>query len=453
MKKIFFTILLLKIAVALFSSPLHSKLKHNIVVETDCNSSDLRAISILLSNPGINIKAILISDGEIDMKPGKKRIKNLLRGFDADTIPLAFGSEISSDIFLRDILQASGDEITIVCLGPLSNTTRIIQDNPDLNDKIEKIIWYNESAIPLKGFNYEYGRIAADHLLNSGIRIDIISNTDNNKNLILDVDFFNQYRKSNTKLAKTLRNIHSFSLKTEKPWQNDELAALFLSNPELFNIVPLEGKVNVRYNIDYNISAIKEVVSDMVRGYYRSEHFIAFYGFPASREFYVYDVRQILDSAIIRYGQDEWKACVMTDEFHGHLGVFSIVGAKMGIFAREYFGIGTDLLEINSYAGSKEPLSCMNDGLQVSTGATLGQGLIHLVSDPIARPEAVFTYNNHSIQIKLKPEYLKELQAVISEGIKNYGLQDEYYWSLIRQTSIRYWLEWDRKKIFDLVIL
>lgn len=95
----------------------------------------------------------------------------------------------------------------------------------------------------------------------------------------------------------------------------------------------------------------------------------------------------------------------------------------------------------------------MNEGLQVSTGATLGQGSIHVISDTIARPQAVFTYNGQSLLIKLKSEYLKELQAVISRGLKNYGLQDEDYWGLIRQASIRYWLEWDRNKIFELVIL
>jgi len=452
MKKIFFTILLLTIAAALLSSPLHSKLKHNIIIDTDCNSSDMRAIGILLSHPGVNIKAILISDGEIDIKPGKKRIKNLLRRFDADTIPLASGSEISSAVFLRNILLASGGEITIVCLGPLPNTSRIIRDNPDLNDKIEEIIWYNDTANPLKGFNYEFDRSSADQLLNSGIRIDIVTNSYINKS-IFDPAFYKKARKSKTKLAKTLRSIHNLSLPSENSGQKEELAAIFLGNHELFEIIPFEGKENLRYTIDYNISAIKEVVYDMTSGNYRTGHFVAFYSFPFSRELYTYDVRQIMDSAIKQYGPDEWKACVMTDEFHGHLGIFSIVGAKMGILARDYFGIGTDLIEINTYAGSKEPLSCMNDGLQVSTGATLGQGLIHLQSDTIAMPEAVFTYNNKSILIKLKSEYLKEVQAVITEGIKNYGLQDEDYWNLIRQISIKYWEEWDRERIFDLIIL
>ena len=199
--------------------------------------------------------------------------------------------------------------------------------------------------------------------------------------------------------------------------------------------------------------AIKEAVTDMINGHYKSGHFVALYGFPVNLELYVYYVRQIMDSAITRYGIDEWKACVMTDEFHGHLGVFSIVGAKMGIYAREYFGIGTDLLEINTYAGSTLPFSCMNDGLQVSTGATLGQGTIHLAQDTVPAPKAIFTYQGKSIILKLRPSFMKELKSIEDEGVRIYGLEDEGHWNLVRQISIKYWLEWDRKEIFDLVIL
>jgi pyrimidine-specific ribonucleoside hydrolase len=191
----------------------------------------------------------------------------------------------------------------------------------------------------------------------------------------------------------------------------------------------------------------------MINGNYRSGHFVALYGFPVDPELYVYDVRQILKPALEKYGIEEWKACTLTDEFHGHLGVFSIVGAKMGIRARDYFGIGPDLLEVSSYAGSIEPFSCMNDGIQVSTGATLGQGSINLINDTIARPQAVFMFNNKSILIILKDQYLQKIKTVIAKGVKEYGLQDEDYWNLIRQTSIQLWLEWDRKEIFEVTVL
>jgi pyrimidine-specific ribonucleoside hydrolase len=191
----------------------------------------------------------------------------------------------------------------------------------------------------------------------------------------------------------------------------------------------------------------------MIRGVYTSERNIVFNTFPNSREMFTYDVRQIMDSAIARYGYDEWKANVMTDEFHGHLGVFSIVGAKMGIKARELFGVGPDQLEVTTFAGTRPPYSCLNDGIQVSTGATLGQGLIKISNDSVRRPEALFSYKGRTIKISLKKDYLQQVDADIDEGIVKFGLMDDGYWKLIRRNALKYWLGWDRNKIFDIEIL
>ena len=109
---------------------------------------------------------------------------------------------------------------------------------------------------------------------------------------------------------------------------------------------------------------VKEAICDMINGFYVTEHNVVFNSFPVNREMFNYDVRPIIDTVIALYGYEEWKANVMTDEFHGHLGVFSIVGAKMGIKARELFGVGPDMLEVTTYAGTKPPYSCLNDGIR-----------------------------------------------------------------------------------------
>ena len=191
-------------------------------------------------------------------------------------------------------------------------------------------------------------------------------------------------------------------------------------------------------------------MADMIKGVYFQEKNIVFNRFPVQREMFNYDIRPIIDSAIARYGYDEWKANVMTDEFHRHLGVFSIVGAKMGIKARELFGVGADMLEVTSYAGTKPPYSCLNDGIQVSTGATLGMGTIHLAAHNKTRPSAVFTCKDRSVRISLKKEYLEQVDADIKEGIMKFGLMDDGYWKLIRRNALKYWVEWDRNKIFDI---
>jgi pyrimidine-specific ribonucleoside hydrolase len=210
--------------------------------------------------------------------------------------------------------------------------------------------------------------------------------------------------------------------------------------------------LSIRYNKDYNLEGVREAICDMITGVYVSERNVVFNRFPVQREMFNYDVRQIIDSAIARYGAAEWKASVMTDEFHGHLGVFSIVGAKMGIKARELFGVGPDMLEVLTYAGTKPPYSCLNDGIQVSTGATLGMGTIHLASDSIVQPKAVFTFKGRSVILSLKKEYLDKVDADINEGIVKFGLMDDGYWKLIRHNALNYWLEWDRNKIFEIEV-
>jgi len=357
--------------------------------------------------------------------------------------------------YLSEKLNAENEKIIFVCLGSLTNIANMIKKDETLLSKIERIIWYNESVKPLQGFNYECDKESADLLFKSNVRIDVISNL-NKENALFDLFTYTVCEQSNTQLGKVLHYVFSQQSVFEKFKQNhfrlcDDLVALYITNPELFSINIMTDKLNVRYNKDYDVLGVKEAISDMINGNYVTEHNVVFNRFPVQRELFNYDIRPIIDSAIARYGLEEWKANVMTDEFHGHLGVFSIVGAKMGIKARELFGVGADMLEVTTYAGIKPPYSCLNDGIQVSTGATLGMGTIHLATDSIVQPSALFTFKNRSVRISLKKEYQEQVDMDINEGIVKFGLMDDGYWKLIRHNALKYWVEWDRNKIFDVV--
>jgi inosine-uridine nucleoside N-ribohydrolase/formylmethanofuran dehydrogenase subunit E len=481
MRKIFILISILLFSQTIWSQPLPVKLKHTIIIDTDCAIDDMRAISLLLSRPEITIKAILLSDGSLPPRESAGKINSLLKEFNVDNIPVVcgdilkevnppwrefnrqirWGKESDNQVAilnavdcLRENLKNANEKIILVCLGPLTNIAQLINSDPGLVSKVERIIWYNESVKPLQGFNYECDKGSADIVFKSGIRIDVISNL-NKENILFDSSINAVCIESKTRLATVFRNVFSQPLVIEKLQQNhlklcDDLVALYITNPELFDINIITDELNVRYNKDYDVQGVRQAITDMINGTYFSEKNIVFNRFPIQHEMFNYDIRPIIDSAIARYGYDEWKANVMTDEFHGHLGVFSIVGAKMGIKARELFGVGADLLEVTTYAGTKPPYSCLNDGIQVSTGATLGMGTIHLVSHGKTKPAAIFTYKNRSIRISLKKEYLDQVDADIKEGIMKFGLLDDGYWKLIRHNALKYWVEWDRNKIFDI---
>ena len=480
MRKIFILITILLLNQTIWSQPLPVKLKHTIIIDTDCAIDDMRAISLLLNRPEITIKAILLSDGSLSPLEGAGKIMSLLEEFNIGNIPVAcgdslkgvnpawrqfnrqlsWGKESDNKVIglnavdcLIEKLRNANEKLILVCLGPLTNIAHLISKDASLESKIERIIWYNESVKPLQGFNYECDKASADLVFKSNMRIDVISNL-NKDNILFDLSLYDVCVQSKTRLAAVLKYVYSQPSVIEKLKQDhfrlcDDLVALYITNPELFDINIITDKLNVRYNTDYNVQGVKEALTDMINGNYFYERNIVFNRFPVQHEMFNYDIRPIIDSAIARYGYDEWKADVMTDEFHGHLGVFSIVGAKMGIKARELFGVGADVIEVITYAGTTPPYSCLNDGIQVSTGATLGMGTIHLATQGKTKPSAIFTYKNRSFRISLKKEYLEQVDADIKEGILKFGLMDDGYWKLIRHNALKYWVEWDRNKIFD----
>lgn len=165
---------------------------------------------------------------------------------------------------------------------------------------------------------------------------------------------------------------------------------------------------------------------------------------------YADDVADIVGNCIQAYGETEWRAVVLTNEIHGHLGIYSTLGAKMGIRATEL--IREKRLEgeisVLSFAGSVPPVSCLNDGLQVSTGASMGHGLFAVSPSGPASVRACFRCGETRLELRLKPEYEQTIQADIQQGRALYGHSPQY-WEHVRRLAVRYWQQWDRKQIFQ----
>lgn len=90
-------------------------------------------------------------------------------------------------------------------------------------------------------------------------------------------------------------------------------------------------------------------------------------------------------------------------KLHGHSGPYLNLGIKMGLLALDlleakgYFDLSTEI-EIDY----RTPKSCLIDGLQISTGCTLGKGNIKVINNP-ATIKAVFKSNQKKITVTLKP--------------------------------------------------
>ncbi len=97
---------------------------------------------------------------------------------------------------------------------------------------------------------------------------------------------------------------------------------------------------------------------------------------------------------------------VRLTEFHGHLGPYLIIGMKMGEISNNILGTETGAGSTHFHkkaivkTGTVPPISCIIDGIQYTSGCTLGKGNIEVLNQKI--PEATFILDDKELTIKLK---------------------------------------------------
>jgi len=91
---------------------------------------------------------------------------------------------------------------------------------------------------------------------------------------------------------------------------------------------------------------------------------------------------------------------------HGHLGPFLVAGIRMGLHALALLeSPGYFCLRVESEAGRETPLSCLNDGIQIGSGCTIGKGNLTVVDG--GRPRARFETETHAVTIELREEVVR----------------------------------------------
>ncbi len=474
----------LSLGLSMFPAQAHSgKARFHVIVDTDCAADDLRALCMLLGNREVEVLAVVSSDGALPPCEGARKIAALLRGFYHEGIPVGAGrptcpvaplwrersqavnwgdtTRVAADFppaaeLVAQVLGGEEERVVYVALGALTNLYDLLQRAPELGDRIERVVWYNTSCQPLAGANYDADCDAARRILDSGLAVDVVS-AHPGCSVRIDQPLLDTLATIPGPYASRIVDTHSqpplvASLGSRHMEAWDDLVVLSLFAPELFSWRTVCDNVRIGTLADEaSAQQVPDQIMAVLRGKPDSESRV-FYGFPCSASLYAADVVPIIDTAILRHGLSEWRAGVLTNELHGHLGIYATIGVKMGLRAREWFNIGVDDIRVVSYAGLLPPVSCLNDGLQVGTGATVGHGLIRVEACDDPRPEARFTFKDRTIRLTLKPEYARRIRDDVRLGIRRYGNLTEPYWQYVRDLALRYWRDFDRHEIFDLCV-
>jgi len=97
-------------------------------------------------------------------------------------------------------------------------------------------------------------------------------------------------------------------------------------------------------------------------------------------------------------------------EFHGHLGPYLVLGLRMGVLAKSTLNADPFEIRAEIHTEKRTPRSCILDGIQFTSGCTLGKGNIDIIeSEEIF---GVFYKGNNKIVIEVKKEILVSIEKV-----------------------------------------
>ncbi len=475
MKRIFLSLAFFLVFIAVSAHPW--KPSNYVIIDTDGGVDDIKAISMLLASRDVRVLAITVSPGVLSTDSAYVKVKSLLNSYYHEGIPVGINREAKfkspnyenaavtvwgspagidpakapeADDIIVEMLNAESTPVRFISLGGLSTARYITLHEEIAREQIKEFIWSSDGINDKEGFNYNIDKDAAKYILQqTNIPVSIVCGAN-----ILGEPFYDDSLQEFISTCSTpygKKIDYYFSLETARahPFSftaYDEMIPLFVHYPGLFT---KNESGSVTEYVPADLNGLRNSFLTIINGETVAQNQVIM-SMPTDTSFYFEDMRPYVKPIIDKYGPDEWFSGIIASELHRHLGVFAIVGVKMGIRAREYFDTGVDEFTANTYVGSTPPLSCMNDGIQVSTGATPGHGLLFVNDEPPLSATVDFTYLDRTIRISLKKELEQQISTELKEINFIYGLDSNIYWELVRQKTLKYWLEFDRHEIFTI---
>jgi len=446
----------------------HKRALYNVIIDTDGGVDDFRSLIFFLASMEFNINAITTVDGILYPEESADLVHQLTDKLNHQGIRIGVGKNLSADKKYRnhalpqwqntfEIRQQNNIESAIsvmhkaldnskrsniiVALGPLSNIAELLQSHPEILSKIEYVLWYSNSLEKPSGYNYTQDTDAYEYLVENKVPLKII----NGGGLNYNDDFLDICKEIQNSLYADIFVEVMAGFNNKSFW--DDIIPLYLLYPTLF----VEEQIN---NYKIKITPKKEshfeVLATTILNHDKPDEGVIFNEIPTSGYMLRSDVNDYVEKIIKAHGYQEFKIAAITSEIHSHLGLYSIIGAKLGLRIMEYLHVGLDEVMITSYAGSNPPISCFNDGVQVGTGATIGYGTIMIAKVDKPYPKVLVEYNNRKIEFSLKQEVIDNIRKEIKELISTHGLESELYWTELRKISLDYWLNTNRHDAFEI---
>lgn len=445
-----------------------------VVIDTDMGLDDTIALTLALQHPNLDVHGLIVTPGAMHADQAATYAERLLSRFNRSDVDLFVSSSTATVALTRAadyVGPALSDEVpkqrmpvtpaayvgdraqtTVVALGPLTTLAAALREDPSIVGRIHRIII---SGPPEKrqNWNLQLDPDAYNVVRDSGIDLRFVAS---GKNTIKPADWNlgqENYGSGTSVGEQFLRVLLSRHATREHYLESldrftDELPILYAARPQLFSEI---NSTNDTVTPSDDVALLQYFQHALVTGR-QARIRTVFRDGPLPVAALRHEIAAVQRRFIEKHGETEWFAQLLLNETHQHVGAYSIVGVKMGLYAAELLNAPQHGMQVVSRTAPQPPVCCLNDGVIVATGCTPGRALFRL--EPSTEPSAThvtFRYNGREVTLRLKPDYQQQIRTKIRSLLNTYTLQDDAYWTSVQQFAFNVWENWSRSEIFEVI--
>jgi len=261
-----------------------------VIIDGDPGIDDALALTLALFDPRLEIVAVTATEGNVSAKQASCNVETIIDQLDPPRLPrvgtaspvvdasAVDGSALHgadglgnagfpsvqlhhqhpSDKLICDEVHAAPDEVTILCLGPLTNVAGAMKRDPELCSLVSRIIITGGSVgvggnvTPAAELNIYYDPVSARTVFRSPttktlVPLDIL------RRVRLTLDVIDELPSEATRAGSFLRRILPFAFRAHHQVRGQEsihvdaaVGLLSLVQPELFETIEMAGDVETR---------------------------------------------------------------------------------------------------------------------------------------------------------------------------------------------------------------
>lgn len=271
-----------------------------VIVDTDMDLDDLRAVALIFNSSHLQVKALVTSDGGLPPGEGARNLLRVLKFLGDSEVPVGKGKRLDKspprwrplcetlkweDLpavpqdqkipgavpVIRRTLQKSKRKVTYVCLGPLSNLAGVLRQEPSVRRRLQSIYYYGTPPGAREaGWNTTRDPPAAAVVFTSGIPI-FAFHLRESETLQFNLKLFHDIQRLKSRSARLIILLHRHLdinklLRTGALEAWDDTVALYLNDPGLGNIKREPGKFPIFMVNGWDRKAARTVYLEILSG-------------------------------------------------------------------------------------------------------------------------------------------------------------------------------------------